>query len=273
MKMKREAGKVFFASALGAGIGALVALEIVTWLWWIGLLVGGLVGYLYYEFKAVLAALPKAWRAACGWQAPPFFWHAFGLAALCVASFFGDLFVSAVVVAVLVQGWLGVNIVIASLADVGLSLAVLTLIFSLLLGGFLLFEDRRNLDEKTLRELKGCVYRIAPPILFFYRLPRGLWWIIRRIPRALVVVAVGIGRGLVAFARFVPRFAWQVFIRIHSERRLICGVDAALGAAAGYFAGSALIGAAVGGLFGVVNFALVTERWLRPRGYLPVRNT
>lgn len=68
--------------------------------------------------------------------------------------------------------------------------------------------------------------------------------------------------------RFLRRFTWQLFIRIHSQERLICGVDALLGAAVGYLAGSALVGALVGGVLGVINYELVTRRWLIPHGYV-----
>lgn len=62
--MERTHGKVFIASALGAFIGSLVALQLNAYLWWLGLIAGGLVGYLSYEFKAVLRAIPVAWHAA-----------------------------------------------------------------------------------------------------------------------------------------------------------------------------------------------------------------
>jgi hypothetical protein len=52
--------KIFVSCAFGAGIGTLVALEMHTYLWWIGLLVGGFTGYLSYEFKAVVYAIPRA---------------------------------------------------------------------------------------------------------------------------------------------------------------------------------------------------------------------
>jgi hypothetical protein len=254
--MKREAGKVFFASALGAGIGALVALEVVAWLWWIGLIVGGLVGYLSYEFKTVLAALPKAYRAARGWQTPPRYWRNVGW------NFLGNM---------TIMIWLLIIFGSPAIANTPLdSLPVIGVLGSLLVIPTFLLALQATGDQKYLEGREIFLYAF-PPIFIFYHLPRGLWWIIRRTPRAVVVAAVAIGRGLAAFVRFLPRFGWQVFIRIHSEMRILCGTDAMLGAAVGYFAGSATIGAVAGGLFGVVNYAFVTERWLRPRGYLPAR--
>lgn len=257
--MKREAGKVFFASALGAGIGALVALEVVAWLWWVGLLVGGLVGYLSYEFKTVVNAIPKAWRAARGWRMPQHYWRNVGW------CFLGNMTIMIWLVIFFGSPAL-VNDPLDSLLVISLltSIIVVPVVFTSLLQAA---DDRQYLCG---RESFLCAF---PPIVIFYHLPRGLWWIIPRIPRAVGIAALAIGRAMIAFCRFVPRFGWQVFIRIHSEMRILCGTDAMLGAATGYFFGSALIGAAIGGVFGVANYALVTERWLRPRGYLPVRNT
>jgi hypothetical protein len=263
--MKREGWKVFSASALGAGLGAFVALEVAAWLWWLGLLVGGLVGYLSYEFKAVLAALPKAYRAARGWRANSRYWVDIAWAIAGTTSFFLCLVIAIGVFALMCGEPLD-----TVLHNVGVLTAAFTFacVFMAPLLMTTVSPSRYEADTCSWRRFAYCVF---PPLVIFYHLPRGLWWIIRRIPRAVAVAAIGVGRSLLALARFLPRFGWQIFIRIHSEMRILCGTDAMAGAAVGYFAGSAIIGAVVGGLFGVANYALVTERWLRPRGYLPAR--
>lgn len=267
--MKREGWKVFSASALGAGLGAFVALEVVAWLWWVGLIVGGLVGYLSYEFKAVLAALPKAYRAARGWQTPPLYWANVAWLYLVLLSFvlWCVAFLAAIIVLGGTSGGHTHEVYGYSLLMIGVAL----IFFPATMAVVASEAGEGNAQRKDADRTRRIVYYILPPLVVFWHLPRGLWWAIRRTPRAVAVVAVTIGRGLFAFIRFVPRFGWQVFIRVHSEMRILCGTDAALGAAVGYFAGSALIGAIVGGLFGVVNYAFVTERWLRPRGYLPAQ--
>lgn len=44
-----KTAKIFTACAIGSFIGALVALELQPLWWWLGLVIGGLVGYLSYE--------------------------------------------------------------------------------------------------------------------------------------------------------------------------------------------------------------------------------
>jgi hypothetical protein len=50
---------------------------------------------------------------------------------------------------------------------------------------------------------------------------------------------------------------------IHSELRLLCGVDAAIGAGIGFFFNAPVVGAVVGGMFGVFNFEIVSIRWMK----------
>ena len=70
---------------------------------------------------------------------------------------------------------------------------------------------------------------------------------------------------------FLKRFCWELLLCIHSEMRLLCGIDAMIGTAIGYFAGSVIVGALAGGLFGVFNYAVITELCLKRLGYLPIK--
>ncbi|MBU2263363.1 hypothetical protein KJ750_01765, partial [Patescibacteria group bacterium] len=66
--------KIFLSCALGAGIGALTALQLNQYFWWIGMLFGGFIGYLSYEIKQVLAAIPLAWQKASRWRPDKKMW-------------------------------------------------------------------------------------------------------------------------------------------------------------------------------------------------------
>ncbi|MBI2410046.1 hypothetical protein HYV30_03335 [Candidatus Kaiserbacteria bacterium] len=52
------------------------------------------------------------------------------------------------------------------------------------------------------------------------------------------------------------RFARHLFVLVHSEMRLLCFCDTALGAAIGYYLGHAVFGALAGGLLGVAHYAV-----------------
>ena len=83
------------------------------------------------------------------------------------------------------------------------------------------------------------------------------------VPYLIFIVA----KGAVLFLTLLPRFVRNVFILIHSELRLLCLLDGGLGAVAGTLivgtlAGT-LVGALAGGVFGVLNFEIVSKRLLR----------
>lgn len=271
--MTRRAGKVAVACAIGAWIGTFVALEASPMFWWIGLIVGGLVGYLSYEGHEVAKAVPAAYRAARGWQPPPLYWKSVGLSAL----LWGGIALYGVLPLLAMLAF-SPQALLTPTGSVEVLVSLLGIIMGALVGFWLfvyLLLQRMYFGARELkwraeinRDLLTYIYCSTPPLLLFWHLPRGTGRVLQRIPAATRIAAIG----TVAFLRFLCRFGWELFLRVHSEVRLLCGVDALLGTAVGYFAGSALVGAIVGGLIGLVNYTLVTEMWLRPRGYLPARS-
>jgi len=105
-------------------------------------------------------------------------------------------------------------------------------------------SERLNDLEEARKEL--LLYN--PIRVYGYLVPKGIWWTAVRLPSG--VKAAG-------------RFVWLVFCEVHSDVRLLCGLDAAIGAACGYFAGSVLIGLISGGVMGLVNFEVVSKRVLK----------
>ncbi len=269
MNMNRETWKVFFAAAFGAGAGTLVAFEMSISFWWVGLIAGGLTGYFSYEWRQVIAAIPAAYRAARGWKATKHYWQAVGY----------ETFLSMVVIPMILTMVI-LPLMISVKQDFFIALNESAFILCVIMGmtGFFSLVEVMALtkvDDTNLlsvaRNFRYMIYIFFPPVVLFWHLPRGMWWVVKWLPGAIMPTSVAFVRSVVALVRFLSRFSWQFFLLIHSERRLICGVDAMLGAAVGYYVGSAIVGAVAGGVFGAVNYAVVTERWLKPRGFLPVQ--
>lgn len=263
--MHHESWKVLLACAIGVGIGSLVALEMHPMLWWVGLIAGFATGYLSYEWRAVLRAVPEAWRAARGWTLPPRY---FDRVVWSLALWLNTLIMSTVVTGTLL-------LCVDDRMDIltVLVMAQTCILFGSCVGGFLSVAYHMDAYRNTLsadqsvRSLKQAAIFMFPPVILFFLPLCGIWWCVRRIPTGVRIVA----HGAMALARFLRAFVWNLFLRIHSEMRLLCGVDAMLGTIVGYCSGSALVGAVIGGTFGVVNYAVVTKRWLEPHGYLPIR--
>lgn len=232
--------KVFLACFIGAGIGALTALQINGYFWWLGLLVGGLTGYLSYEFKKVLGAIPRAWRAVSSWRPNWRSARAGFLITGVMVSWFTAFY-----------GLLGLLDSIKTSISVIIFMGFVTLLISLVVGINFLFikEDEEEIDWKPF-------WRYNSVYVCFYHLPiwtvKGIIYIVPRTPKFIWKV-------IIVLAQFIK----TLFIMIHSEIRLLCGVDAAIGAVIGYLTGNVIVGAFAGGLFGVLNYEIVSKRVLK----------
>ena len=91
-------------------------------------------------------------------------------------------------------------------------------------------------------------YKNSNPIAVLWKAMKALSWAICKTPDAW---------------NFAKRLIVSVFKEIHSDIRLLCACDAALGAAIGYFTGNVILGAIAGGIFGVLNYEIVTKRLLK----------
>ena len=247
--------KVFLACALGATVGTYVAIEVTPVLWWIGLVVGGLVGYLSYEFNKVVAAVPRAWSAATSWKPNwrvifPYF-KAWAVATgFCINTLlFFVFFVECV--AYSEAGWTGVAMLIQPGVPARITIAVVA--FSMALGLLLAIAVPRV----VIKTLEG-IYCI-PVVFWMWVIPYcafwGTLWCVKHIPWMAERLCAGIA--------VLLRFGVTLFRLTHSEMRLLCFVDAAIGVAIGHYFGSAIVGGLAGGLWGALNFEIFSIRVLK----------
>ena len=233
--------KVFLACAFGAGIGAMIALQIGGYLWWIGMI---LVGYLSYEFKAVLMAIVYAWKkivdeSKSNQELKGIFWGLIflsGAAASACAIFTMDQEITSKTPAI---GYL-------TLYLLGTWLCALL---------FALISTRKQEFEELSSKQKMLILSLSP-ILFCTFWPVAFPLIVAKLlfsnARALFKTLLAIGH-----------FFKMVFVQIHSEVRLLCLFDAGIGAAIGYYFGNPLIGALAGGCLGALNYEVVSKRVLK----------
>lgn len=268
--------KVFAVSALGAFIGSLVGLQLTPMFWWVGMLIGGVVGYFAYNVGEVMRALPQAWILArdvwdeivCVDYLGALRAFGSGMAKVLQVLGLAVVLIPVAAVAIMLVGgvwtlqvftpvafyqhdsfphfFVGtpeyfINTLIVS-AAAGVIVCVITLCA---------WSEMYGLD--AMRRRKGwcallLLYKATPLGAITWYLPKSIWLVLPLLP---------------ASARFVGAFWWNLFKIIHSDRRLLCGVDAAIGAAVGIFAHNPLLGALAGGVVGVLNFELISKRWLK----------
>jgi len=253
----RTERRIIFACFTGAGLGAVVALQL-HFFWWLGILAGGATGYLTFSFRDVITAAVTAWKSLTGGR---FGSRALTTGLLNVAQFLavlaGVIFCAASVLLLSIgalmlitgtpessENWKAAPSASALMPIPPLfwALAGATV---LLLGIVLATVIVRSANRKqTCMGILGCI--AATPLVLPITLILILAWAI--LPRG---------------ARLLWRLARQTFVLIHSEMRLLCMTDALLGALVGYVCGNALIGGFVGAAMGWVNYRFVSVRWLK----------
>jgi len=258
--------KVFFACALGAFVGALVALQINHYFWWIGMLVGFFTGYLSYEFKTIVISIPLAWKATCletggiyhkllTWR-PVWKLHFLRLQIWCLgtimlalsASIFGLWYFPTSLANTIDKTWVGWPWFVCFAT--ALVAGVISIVRSFTVTSRYVWEASH---EKTgaLKELRKTTLKTL-----LYTNPIGLIWV-------TIIFSIILSYGF--FVEIICPlwlFVCKLFLLIHSDLRLLCGTDAALGAATGYLLHNPLLGSLFGGLLGLLNYELVSKRLL-----------
>jgi len=251
--MDRGNLKIFLACALGAGVGTLIALSVSVYFWWIGVVIGGFVGHLSYKFKAVVRAGRQAWQSVVRWR------QSMELKAAIKFFFWFYLLASSAIISLILPLFL--------LLELEIKLSSFILLVALMIAGGGIFATYLMILDSTTEEILKEKERtrlwlrkfVNPVSVYFYWLPRGVYFggkrLIQKSPIAIIT-----------FFRFIK----TVFVLIHSEIRLLCGVDAAIGTVIGYFSDHVLIGAIAGGIIGVLNFELISKRLFH---IVPARRT
>lgn len=265
---------VFLACALGGGTGSLVALQVNPAFWWLGLVTGGFTGYLSYEFnnlvRAVKTVLTEELRSET---------HSKFVAGLSQLGYSLSLVTSGIVIFVATLALFAFLIMILGVTNIpkpgagkiqeGLVamgfVSIVIISIAVAVAGILYAEDfaeeKLGIAEynKSSKENRSLSLAINPITTIFFWIPLlmlvGLWKILVGIYRIIGITPPAL--------KVMKNLAKKIFIMIHCEIRILCLLDSAIGAAVGYFVGNAIVGALAGGILGVVNFELVSKKWLK----------
>jgi len=252
---------IALACAIGAGLGTMLTINFGAF-WILGLLIGAVAGYLVYDFEKVVQAVPKAfvyakenidfdidtesmWRKiritiniilvfiALGWSATPTFF-------------------------ILTSMPFNLSL------PLNLSLSLLSIFLYGFSVGIVL-----NILMHCYADLKTDNKMIA--ILGIYNLSkvckkRRVFMISVFLFSPLVGAIYGLGflcKYLWKFLKIVPRFFWKFFVLIHSDVRLLVGIDSLIGGAIGFYFGSIIMGMFSGAILGFVNYYFVSLKILK----------
>lgn len=296
-----EGKKIGLACAIGGAIGTAVALIVAAPFWWLGLLAGFSGGYVSYEFRAVLRAIPQAWKmtviamrgvssllidvaAGLGGQMRTFSrWFFAPHPILHTALFFGVTIGPSSVWVTRPFSWTVPIFTVLSL----LVTALITMVVFWVVNLFSAVGALKLKPDLPCYHCDNCLLSWTYESVKEITIYRDLWWLTLRgiVYAVFVVVALLPFRfvvGLIDTTRASVRFTGIFFVilirLIHSDKRLLCGVDAAIGTGVAYVTLArpemtvvqhALViaaGAMIGAALGVLNYEVVSKRILRLNG-------
>lgn len=281
--------KIFFACAIGAGIGTMFSLELQPEFCWIGFLTGGFVGYISYEFKNVLSGIGQAFQEVKSIMPAKNNWKAsMGLMATGITIAIYPLSLYAV-------GFFFWNWADGGRDAFGIILPGSVMVVTILVAGGALLglesdgkgNDRLGgeFNDADVEEIKWAWINLLPPVAAFKLLclfgliGRILWinkgalsikniwrYCIRPVYRLIYMIV----ETVVMIVIIIALIIWKTFVLIHSDERILVGTDAMLGSIVGYFFGSVLVGIWAGGLIGVLSYKFITELILMKLGFVKV---
>ncbi|HSI20479.1 MAG TPA: hypothetical protein VLA04_02070 [Verrucomicrobiae bacterium] len=257
--MQNRSLKIFLTCTFSAIIGTFLALEFGPLYWWVGMLMGGSLAYALYEYEKIPLRLRAAWRAVS--EAPFGQWL--------VTSLVGLVDTGKILLPIL--GWFALTgapcaflfmntaprradnselITIATVVSIMFS--VIWMFCGAAARDHLKGQNGRTRFTQFLTawEATAKSWIIIVPFL------GPLWYL------TLVIIFEGV-EGAYDIICPVAAFCWTFFKLIHSEFALLCGCDTALGVVAGYVLGNIWWGGAIGGCIALINYELVSKRWLK----------
>jgi hypothetical protein len=240
--------KVMGACGLGGVVGSAVALQFGIY-WPLGLLIGAAVGYVTFEFRTLASGIARAWREVIGWSRLFHKTRRQWTFLLLGISAISTLVAYVIFPLTLLSGSLGTAMEYSLLmAGIGNSF-VLAFFFGM----------DPDIDDESYTDAVYFLRRLNPVVFPFWAI---FWWVYglcifayRRIP----TFVRSLWKATKRFGRFIAR----AFVYVHSDLRLLCAIDSAIGAYIGLRSGNPLIGGIAGACFGGFNYWVVSVRWLK----------
>jgi hypothetical protein len=292
-----ESFKIARACFIGSIVCTSVALLFAPIFWWLGAITGFATGYLAYEFREVLRATPIAIRAASASIATK--WSALATSTKAFLAFphpflyFGALMALPIWSVILWKTW--------RIATVGGSFEVMAacsvyvmiyMFVTALLSNFLEVLGRLGAEQSErciwipsyiILEGKGPLFakRIQESGYTAMELTytNAARWIMNGVGLVILFFVwtfwVWIISGIWDLLCFLGKFLWEMFKLIHSDKRLICGIDGMLGGLImlcvfytygpaeltfGEYIAVVLSGGPIGALLGLLSWEIISKR-------------
>ena len=247
----KDIKKIACACFIGGAVCSAIALLMAPTIWWLGMIAGFAGGYMSYEFKEFRKEAPAAFKEVGGkgkeiilhllafFKKP----HPYAYYSICIWT-------TTLIFLVKKHREFVIEPRSGELPEITLLFFCMIIMPVIIIYGLLKmmsivgkgnylgdFKDNNSWSNDTELETYGNV----------------LWWILRGVGRSFFLFFYYLSCFIVDFAqalKFLLSFGWKLFKRVHSERRLLCGLDGSLGGAISYLYFSASENSAIVILFG-----------------------
>ncbi len=294
--ISKESRSIGLSCLLGAFVGTFAAMEIASrfeygyYLWGIGAVLGGIVAYIAIDFRYFCTGVARAKRKAAAefvvgyqtirdWRPNRYYWSDvwYDTKLFWRFAFWHMLACWAVASLIAACGYLLTLTPFGGIPNLGYRVLILSPVVAalttIMLPAFLFCwepengryywrREKRQEKIETLKEFSlqvNAIYWGWVTLVGFAIVIRSILYAIPKIPGWWRIAHPVIWLGLKSTANFMG----YAFAHVHSQRRTICFVDAALGSMIGYTFGSAILGAAAGALLGILNYEIVSLRVLK----------
>lgn len=243
---------IALACAVGAGIGTILALQYFGGFWVVGVLIGGLIGYFAYDFETVIKAIPKAWESRQKVYQ--------GFSKKSILRFL-------TVVIALWPLYCMFLVLHGSTVSIAFGFGGLSFFASAVLINFFVLIDRyaSGQNDKT----KFWIRRDK-----IWQLKKmGAFWVEKFLRKKSITTCLILSPFLAFcvpftfFAKLIARlckklflFFWNLLKIIHSDLRLLVGIDSLVGGCIGWYFQSPIIGMCSGFVWGFFNYHIISLR-------------
>lgn len=243
-------------------IGLFIAIKINGNFWWIGSLSGALLGYMLCDFKGLVIAFSRSWKMAKGWRID---WRRVYIVAKSLAIVYISAcgFMINSTVAFLIARYfvvVGEKMDIVAYAKMFLFIttslsAIISLLFFVIMSG----KGSKSTIKNALK-LSRDLRKLNFFRVYFYLLPKGVFWCIKKTPYAILNIILIALKGIYHGGIFAAKFLKYFFIFIHSEYRMTYATYIFLSVTIGYLTGcNVAIGGVIGGIMGTIGLNVVPK--------------
>jgi hypothetical protein len=205
MKTTAKIGKACLVGGLAGG----AAIALLPWNYaWLGILIAFAVGYLAYEFREVMEAIPKVWQEVSGRAKSDKAKETYRWLLTSPCSHLGLLIGAAALLAIYQEyglSWWMLLVLLFSYAA-----ANLVIIFMVWLPGIIAWNEMARRLEKPHQKLS---MQQATSLISY----RNFAWLVWQHFRFPIVAPI-----------MFSKFLWEVFKLIHSDKRTLCAFNSAL---------------------------------------------